>query len=137
MTALSFLDDPVLVLNRGYAATRVVPVRQAFVLLFRRVAEVISVIDGHWEQFDLTSWIEVAELQKRYEMGHHDWIRTGSAFDRIADVDTAMRDSEDPSLIKVGAVPNDHIVRGLRCTNIGYREIAAAIAQALLAVGYD
>tara|TARA_A100001037_G_scaffold223607_1_gene201519 strand:- start:3719 stop:3865 length:147 start_codon:yes stop_codon:yes gene_type:complete len=48
-----------------------------------------------------------------------------------------MRDSEDSSLIKGGAAPNDHIVRGLRCTNIGYREIAAPIAQALLAVGYD
>lgn|GEM_PF-3151749 len=67
----------------------------------------------------------------------NDWIRTGSAFDGIADVDTAMRDSEDSSLIKGGVAPNDHIVRGLRCTNIGYREIAAPIAQALLAVGYD
>ena len=80
MTALtSFLDDPVLVLNRGYAATRVVPVRQAFVLLFRRAAEVISVIDGRWEQFDVSSWLEVAELQRRYEAGDHDWIRTASS----------------------------------------------------------
>jgi len=78
MTALSFLDDPVLVLNRGYAATRVVPVRQAFMLLFRRVAEVISVVDGRWEQFDLTSWIEIADLQRRYESGDHEWIRTAS-----------------------------------------------------------
>lgn len=79
MTALHcFLDDPVLVLNRGYAATRVVPVRQAFLLLFRRVAEVISVVDGRWEQFDISSWLEVAALQQQYESGRHDWIRTAS-----------------------------------------------------------
>ena len=79
MTALHcFLDDPVLVLNRGYTATRVVPVRQAFMLLFRRVAEVISVIDGRWEQFDISSWLDIADLQRRYETGKHDWIRTAS-----------------------------------------------------------
>jgi len=79
MTALHcFLDDPVLVLNRGYAATSVVSVRQAFVLLFRRVAEVISMSDGRWEQFDIGSWLELAELQQQYELGRHDWIRTAS-----------------------------------------------------------
>ncbi|MBT4768068.1 MAG: HNH endonuclease [Phycisphaerae bacterium] len=76
----TFLDEPVLVLNRGYAATRVVPVRQAFVLLFRDVAEVISVIDGRWEQFNLSSWLEVADLQRRYETGDHEWVRTASSY---------------------------------------------------------
>jgi len=80
MTALTtFLDEPVLVLNRGYTATRIVPVRQAFVLLFRSVAEVISVVDGRWEQFDLSSWLEVAALQRQYETESHDWIRTASS----------------------------------------------------------
>ena len=81
MTALtSFLDEPVLVLNRGYAATRAVPVRQAFVLLFRDVAEVISVTDGRWEQFNLSSWLEVADLQRRYEAEAHEWVRTASSY---------------------------------------------------------
>jgi len=81
MTVLTgFLDAPVLVLNRGYAATRVVPVRQAFVLLFRRVAEVISIVNGRWEQFDLSSWLEVAELQRMYEQGDYEWIRTASKY---------------------------------------------------------
>ncbi len=101
MTALtSFLDDPVLVLNRGYAATRIVPVRQAFVLLFRRVAEVISVVDGRWEQFDVSSWLEVAELQRRYEASKYDWIRTASSMVAV------------PRIIRVhccNRVPDHHV----------------------------
>ncbi len=78
-TLTTFLDDPVLVLNRGYAATRIVSVRQAFILLFRRVAEVISVVDGRWEQFDLCNWLDVAALQRQYEQEDHDWITTASS----------------------------------------------------------
>jgi len=76
MTALAgTLNERVLVLNRGYAAIRVVSVREAFLLLFRGVAEVISVNRGRYEIFDIDSWLEVAELQQMYERGDHDWIR--------------------------------------------------------------
>ncbi len=76
MTALSgVLNERVLVLNRGYAAIRVISVREAFVLLFREVAEVISVNQGRYEVFDIGSWLEVAELQRMYERGDHDWIQ--------------------------------------------------------------
>lgn len=74
------LDERVLVLNRGYAAIRVISVRQAFILLFRRVAEVISVNQGRYETFDIGSWLEVAELQRMYEEGDHDWIRCARQF---------------------------------------------------------
>ena len=79
-TPTTFLDEPVLVLNRGYAATRVVPVRQAFVLLFRDAAEVISVVDGRWEQFNLSSWLEVAEFQRQFEAESYEWVRTASSY---------------------------------------------------------
>lgn len=69
------LNERVLVLNRGYAAIRVISVREAFVLLFREVAEVISVNQGHYEIFDLYSWLEISELQRMYERGDHDWIQ--------------------------------------------------------------
>ena len=79
MAALgSVLNEPVLVLNRGYTAVRVVPVRQALILLFRRIAEVISVNEGRYETFDITSWLEIAELQQQYEFGDHQWIRAAS-----------------------------------------------------------
>lgn len=76
MTMLSSaLDERVLVLNRGYAAIRIISVRQAFILLFRQVAEVISAVNGNYETFDLGSWLEVAELQRLYEKGDHEWVR--------------------------------------------------------------
>ncbi|MCH2132251.1 MAG: HNH endonuclease [Phycisphaerales bacterium] len=81
MSALpSVLSEPVLVLNRGYTATRVISVRQAFVLLFREIAEVISVNNGVYETFNIASWLEIAGLQRRYELGDHDWIRAASRY---------------------------------------------------------
>lgn len=76
----SVLDESVLVLNRGYTAIRVIPVRQAFVLLFRQIAEVISVNGGRYETFDISSWLEVADLQRQYELGDHEWIRSASKY---------------------------------------------------------
>ena len=75
---VSSLNERVLVLNRGYAAIRVISVRQAFILLFRQVAEVISAVNGRYETFDIGSWLEVAELQRLYEEQDHDWVRCAS-----------------------------------------------------------
>ena len=72
------LNERVLVLNRGYAAIRIISVRQAFILLFRQVAEVISAVNGRYETFDIGSWLEVAELQRLYEAQDHDWVRCAS-----------------------------------------------------------
>ncbi|MEE2907959.1 MAG: HNH endonuclease [Planctomycetota bacterium] len=81
MTAYpSVLNEPVLVLNRGYTAIRVISVRQAFVLLFRQIAEVISVNQGRYETFDISSWLEIADLQRQYERGDHEWIRAASRY---------------------------------------------------------
>ncbi len=81
MTAMSsVLNEPVLVLNRGYTAVRVVPVREAFVLLFRQIAEVISVNQGRYETFDISSWLEIADLQRQYELSEHEWIRAASSY---------------------------------------------------------
>ena len=95
MTVLpTVLNERVLVLNRGYAAIRVISVREAFVLLFREVAEVISVNQGRYEVFDIGSWLEVAELQRMYEHGDHDWIQCAQqhvAAPRIIRIHSTMR----------------------------------------------
>jgi 5-methylcytosine-specific restriction endonuclease McrA len=81
MTAFpSVLNEPVLVLNRGYTAIRVIPVRQAFILLFRQIAEVIAVNGGRYETFNIDSWLEIADLQRQYELGDHDWIRAATRY---------------------------------------------------------
>jgi 5-methylcytosine-specific restriction endonuclease McrA len=75
------LDSKVLVLNRAYAAMRVVTARRAFCLLARSIAEIIYVEpDASGQQqfisYDLSSWIEVSQLQREFERERHDWVRT-------------------------------------------------------------
>ncbi len=52
------LSSSVLVLNRNYAAVRVVTARRAFVLLSKSSAEVLDNHDQDFETFDFASWID-------------------------------------------------------------------------------
>jgi 5-methylcytosine-specific restriction endonuclease McrA len=77
VTALaSALDEKVLVLNRLYTAVRVVSARRAFVMLCKRAAEVISVENGQYLNYDFDTWLEVAQLQHDFEPERHTWLRT-------------------------------------------------------------
>jgi len=77
VTALSCsLDSKVLVLNKMYTALRVVSGRRAFTLLAKEAAEVISVEDGSYVAYDLTSWADAAEYQRAHEHDAHDWVTT-------------------------------------------------------------
>jgi len=71
----SALDNSVLVLNRHYAAVRVVSARRAFCMLFKEIAEIISVEDSEFLSYDFDSWRELSELRARYEREEHDWVR--------------------------------------------------------------
>lgn len=77
----SFLDGSVLLLNAHYAALRVVSVRRAFTLLFKRdsetrpVAEVVSVEDGRYVSYDFEDWAELSAFKREFEPAKHDWIR--------------------------------------------------------------
>lgn len=70
------LSTNVLVLNKHYAALRVVNVKRAFSLLWRELAEVVSVEDNQFLSYDFESWREVSELKRVFEPDKHDWIRT-------------------------------------------------------------
>jgi len=70
------LNEKVLVLNKLYAAIRVVSARRAFVFLVKDAAEVISVENGRYVNYDFSSWAEVAGLQHAMEREKHAWIRT-------------------------------------------------------------
>ena len=69
------LGSNVLVLNRHYAAVRVVSARRAFCMLFKQIAEVVSVEDSEYLSYDFESWREISELRAQYERERHDWIR--------------------------------------------------------------
>lgn len=79
------LSAKVLVLNRAYAAMRVVSAKRAFCLLARNIAEVIDVDTngaadttdaGQYVNYDFDSWIEVSQLQREFEPDRHDWVKT-------------------------------------------------------------
>ncbi len=71
----SALDSHVLVLNKHYAALRVVSARRAMCLLVRHIAEIVSIEQSEWQSYDFDSWREVSEYRVRYEREQHEWIR--------------------------------------------------------------
>jgi len=70
------LDASVLVLNKFYMAVHVISVRRAFCLLFKNLAEVITVDDGRYVSFNFASWREVSEARALYREPDDDFIRT-------------------------------------------------------------
>ena len=72
----SALDTSVLVLNRLFMAVRVVRARHAFVLLWKHVAEVVSVEDESFNCYDFSSWAEISQLQRQFQPASHEWVRT-------------------------------------------------------------
>ncbi len=70
------LSASVLALNRFYMAVRVINARRALTLLYRDLAEVISVDDGKYLSYDFNDWVEVSAAKQRFEPAAHDWIRT-------------------------------------------------------------
>ena len=57
------LDGSVLVLNKFYMAVHVVSARRAFCLLFKELAEVITIDDGQYVAFNFTTWREASEAR--------------------------------------------------------------------------
>ncbi len=70
------LSASVLLLNRLYMAVRVVNARRALTLLYRDLAEVVSVDDGRYLSYDFNDWIEVSQAKQRFQPERYDWIRT-------------------------------------------------------------
>ena len=76
------LAGNVLLLNAHYAALRVVSVRRAFTLLFKRdtddqpLAEVVHVADGRYLSYDFDDWAELSAFKREFEPTLHDWVRT-------------------------------------------------------------
>jgi 5-methylcytosine-specific restriction endonuclease McrA len=63
------------VLNKHYAAVRVVSARRAFCMLFNRLAEIVAMEDGGYVSYDFDTWRELSEYRAKYEREHHEWVR--------------------------------------------------------------
>jgi 5-methylcytosine-specific restriction endonuclease McrA len=70
----SVLTSNVLVLNKHYAAVRITTVRRAICMLFKDLAEIISVENNQYASYNFESWREISELRARYEREEHEWI---------------------------------------------------------------
>ena len=69
------LNANVLVLNRLYMAIRVISARRAFSMLLGDAAEVISVDDGKYINYDFESWVELSQYHEQFTPDY-DWVRT-------------------------------------------------------------
>ncbi len=71
------LDASVLVLNKLFMAIHIIPVRRAFCLLCKDLAEVVCMEDGSFATYDFAGWREVSEYRaKFFRQAHDDWVRT-------------------------------------------------------------
>jgi len=76
MEESSVLNCHVLVLNKHYMAIRIINVKRAISLLFREMAEVISLEEGSFTNYDFSSWVEISELKSQFEPDKYDWLHT-------------------------------------------------------------
>ncbi len=74
------LQASVLVLNRGFAPVNLISAQRAFGMVFKAVAEVVTMEDGHLELHDFASWQQVSEFRRSCGLSHgeSDWISTVS-----------------------------------------------------------
>ena len=70
------LSSSVLLLNRLYMALRVISAKRAMTLIYRELAEVVSLEDGQYLSYDFDDWVEVSAAKADFEPEEHDWIRT-------------------------------------------------------------
>jgi len=83
--SVAALDGRVLVLNKLYMAVHIVSVRRALTLLYKSVAEVVSVEEDRYNTYNFESWLEVSEARRGYEGEAYDpddWVR-GVSFELI------------------------------------------------------
>jgi 5-methylcytosine-specific restriction endonuclease McrA len=72
----SGLDCNVLMLNKHYMPIRIVGAKRAFSLLWRDLAEVVSLEDDRYSNYDFQSWCEVSRFRRNFEPDGHDWVST-------------------------------------------------------------
>ena len=74
------LEASVLVLNKMFMAVHVISVKRAFCLLFKELAEVVSLEDGQFATYDFGTWRELSEFRRHhFRQEEDDWVRTATA----------------------------------------------------------
>lgn len=78
--SLEALQSSVLVLNRGFTPVHLVTAQRAFCMVFKAVAEVVLMEDGHLELYNFETWQEVSQFKKRNGLAgqESEWVSTVS-----------------------------------------------------------
>lgn len=74
------LQNRVLKLNRNYQPIEIITAKDAFILLWKNFAEVVTIEDGTYANYTFSSWAEVSELKEKLDewTEHDEWIHTPS-----------------------------------------------------------
>lgn len=75
MATSDALGCSVLVLNRFYMPLRVVNVRRAIALLYRECAEVITIEEGSYANYEFNAWCEVSQLFALEKQPDEDYLK--------------------------------------------------------------
>lgn len=75
MSEGSALECSVLVLNRYYMAVRVVNVRRAMTLLYRGCAEVITIEEDQYYNYDFEAWCEISQFHALEKQPGEDYLK--------------------------------------------------------------
>lgn len=78
MAESAALNCSVLILNRFYMAIRVINVRRAMTLLYRGCAEVITLEDGQYANYDFDTWCEVSQILSLERQPGEDYLKAPS-----------------------------------------------------------
>jgi len=72
------LESSVLVLNRSYLAIHLISVRRALTLVYREIADIVDIEEGHYASYDFEAWREISEFRAEesgFDQPHQEWIR--------------------------------------------------------------
>ncbi len=78
--SLEALQSSVLVLNKGFTPVHLVTAQRAFCMVFKAVAEVVLMEDGHLGLYNFETWQEVSQFKKRNGLAgqESEWVSTVS-----------------------------------------------------------
>jgi 5-methylcytosine-specific restriction endonuclease McrA len=117
------MQSSVLVLNRLYMAVQVMSVRRAFCLLFKDLAEVVSVENGNYVSYDFDSWREASRFKAAMQnpVEHEDWIRAVNFSIQVPRVIRLVRYDLFPKNVVKFNRRNIFLRDGNRCQYCGIR----------------
>lgn len=95
------MSDSVLVLNSSYVPVFVTSFKHSMRLLFRGKAEIISVEDGTYVNYNLKTWADASYLKRELEEGRYRFIETENSVIGIPKVIRLLKSARVPTEVRL------------------------------------